>query len=684
MVKTCPQCKGESEHRFKRGLCPACYGQIINREQIRRINRNFVTAWPWNLELWQRYFSYLDKKSYIRNSLPSIAQKLSDALAVRELRPFQSWLDVYELHDELCLGENPLNNGRACPVMMLGILLQREGLLPDKGYTKQLHIQFKWFSGPDRSAIKAHFDFYFQDNDHRHGLRRLRYIREFYVLLRGDFLHATEDNVLEFLRTVYPQRDTLTFLGQFNAVRGFYRWCLDKGLTSKNPFDLNLGCEFKKICTGCHKMKIVAGADNRCKLCRINDKIIPWIEAYKEKLKSSTVYNQYLFELYLQYIKRYRITLCSLTATNALAQFLAQNQIGPLKSWKDVRQTSEQFCRAVKGSVPISRGDPFVKIGRRLSELGVIPYINQDEQTCLDRQLNKLPPDIVQVAQRYIALLLKQRRRITTAIRYLHVTRYLLRWLEHKHQGIHLFQVSEKLALQYLETLRPATRESLRGIFYRFYKWAMVQGIVTINPFENISPLIPANELSVCSQRQVRQILRFIQDPTSQPQSAIMLTLILFFAFSRRELIYSTYEVLEENVIEVGIFRSPLSYGHPKHRRKKKLLLPKTPLWFAGLQRRFLEERRRQLAKLKNPAPIRQLFLVPSVQHNRPMGISAACTVVQEATTKATGGPIPMKVLRMTAGHIHTYHTDASMLAELGWGRDYAFKYTWMPRKYLS
>jgi len=138
----------------------------------------------------------------------------------------------------------------------------------------------------------------------------------------------------------------------------------------------------------------------RCKLCRFGDKILPRIEADKQRLKHSTAYNQYLFELFLQFIKRYRITLSDLTTSHALTKFLIKSG-GPNFSWKDVKQTSDKFRQFIKSNTPFKRGDPFVKIGRRLSELGVIPYIDRDEQTKISRQLQKFPSNVAPFIQLY-------------------------------------------------------------------------------------------------------------------------------------------------------------------------------------------------------------------------------------------------------------------------------------------
>lgn len=684
MKKICVQCKKESKWRLERGRCKYCYSGVWNRERIERINRDFKSPWAWNQSLWERYILYLGGKSCLNNLDPRVAGQLSAALERRELKPFQSWFDVFELRDQLGIGYSPLKNRYGCPVTMLGILLEREGKLPAKGHSHRFHRQFQWFTEPVRSAIREYSEGFQKRKASCKALQYLLDIQQFHAWFMGDFFKATNVDAENFLRKVFLEQNTLAFVRQHNSLKRFYHWCLCKGLVSQNPFDLNLRQEFRKICTSCSKMKIVAHTDNRCKLCHVDAKIMRLIEATKKKLKSATPYNQRLFELHFQYISRYRITTGASADCKNLARFLEQKPIEPLLLWKDVRTASDQFNKFIGEDKRIWRGRPFVKIGYRLAELGVIPFLDQDEQTCLDHNLKKFPPDIEPLVRRYTDLQIKRRRRITTAIHIVHAIRYFLRWLDRDHPGAHLLSASEKMALQYLEKFPTAVgREHHRGAVCGFYKWAKIHGIVSQNPFESTAPLVLIKELPICSKEQAKHLFSFIKDPNSEPQAALMLSLILFFAFSLKELMYSTFE-LKEDAVEIGVFQPALSYGHRQPTRKNKLLLPKSPLWFVNLQKKYLEVRHHRFSKLKNPERLKTLFLAPNGRHNRPMSTEMVKSMIADATLKATGRSIPIRILRMTSGHIHTYHSDASMLAELGWTRKHAFTYTWTPRKYWS
>ena len=681
MKKTCAQCKKESTHRLKRRLCSVCYVKVLNRERIQNINSDFKSPWHWNQFLWDRYTQYLAKRSYLNNSDPIVAKKLAAALQVRKLQPFCSWFDIFELRDKLCLGYSPLKNRNGCPITMLGHLLKKDGKLPARGQSHDFYLIFKWFPEPTKSIIKKYAALFQCRKSQVLGIKHLGHLRDFHNWLQGDFFKITEAQAQNYLLKIAKEKNTEIFRTELNSLKRFYRWSFSEGLISKNPFDFKLGADFFKICVDCDKMKIISISDQRCILCHIGSKIIPRIEANRQRLNNASTYNQYLFDIHLQYIKRYRITAASYMDANKLTEFLIQETIKPLRSWKDVRHAAHQFKKFMQIK-SIYRGCPFIKIGHRLAELGVIPFIGQDDKTGLDRNLKKLPPDLEPIIRTYTELQLKNRRRHTTAINTVHTIRYFLKWLDDKHTGIHLFSVTEKMVLEYLEKLGSALSDYHRGRLHQFYKWCQFQGIAK-NPFENIKSLDPLKELPICSKEQFKQLLSFIKNPESEPSAAFLLTLILFFAFMQKEILYSTYEICDD-IIEISIFRSQLSYGHKEQNRRKVFLLPKQPLWFLSLQKRFLEDWQRRFAKLKNPSPIRPLFLAPNIHHNRPATPFTLQNVIKNATAIATGKPIPMRVLRMTAGHLHTYQTDASMLTELGWSRSQSFKYTWMPRKYWS
>jgi hypothetical protein len=52
-----------------------------------------------------------------------------------------------------------------------------------------------------------------------------------------------------------------------------------------------------------------------------------------------------------------------------------------------------------------------------------------------------------------------------------------------------------------------------------------------------------------------------MKDEEQDPYPAFMLALILFWGFSRKELVYSASE-MKDDAIEITVYQAPLSYAH--------------------------------------------------------------------------------------------------------------------------
>jgi hypothetical protein len=119
------------------------------------------------------------------------------------------------------------------------------------------------------------------------------------------------------------------------------------------------------------------------------------------------------------------------------------------------------------------------------------------------------------------------------------------------------------------------------------------------------------------------------------------------------------------------------------YNRKQILGLPRSPEWFFSLQKKFYTKWLFQYGQLKKSCPNYYLML-PRYRSVQTLTKETIKARVFEATMAAVGKKIPLSVLRKTCGHLHSTSSDASVLSTLGWGRDYCFKYTWMPRVYFQ
>ncbi len=679
--RICAGCLKETKGRVKRKLCSYCYSKVRTRESVSRTNENFKTHWAYNQYLWDLYIMHLGGKSVLNNWDPMVARKLSAEFQAQEIKKFKSWIDVYERRDQFRIGYSFEKNYYGCPITMLGRILEKEKLLPAKNQSLEFHQIYKCFLEPQKTQVKLFSERFFIKESARQDIENLKYIRDFYLWLQGDLFQVQNSQALDYLRFLSMKQNTLLFRDHRNALKAFYQWHRNQGLIHENPFDQKLLEEFYKVCVTCKKKKIVSSCDEICTLCHLAQKVIPWIENARDILKNSSTYNQYLFDLHFEYVKRYRITSASLVDAKKLAYFLSETKVEPLLHWKDIRALSEKFQFFHNKNFKIYRGCPFVKIGHRLSELGVIPFIMQDDVSYLHRAIKKLPEDIRPVILKYSESLLKRRRKHITAVTAAHGIRTFYHWLQTAGFEKGLFSVTQKQALNYLENFKNSRFENKRATLNQFYKWSEDQGLIEKNPFEKIKPFNPPLELPICSKEEFKKLTQFIKNPKTASNEAFALMLILFWGFSRQELLYSTYQI-KNDFLEILVYQRTPSFGRLEPSRAKILKLPQKPIWVKELQKRFVIDWKIQFSQLKNPAPLKSLFLLPSVLHSRPMTPCSLQRMIDKSTCAATGKSIPMRIVRMTAGHVHTYYSDASLLRELGWSRSQSFKYSWMPRKF--
>ena len=174
--------------------------------------------------------------------------------------------------------------------------------------------------------------------------------------------------------------------------------------------------------------------------------------------------------------------------------------------------------------------------------------------------------------------------------------------------------------------------------------------------------------------------MRFMHDSTSDPEGAFLLSLILFYGLTTQELQTAILKTCDDHLI-ICFDRPPRSYGRHFYNREEALKLPKTPIWFAELQRRFYDLWLKRYAPTKKTQLCRRLLLPEHKLHTRPICDRTLNKRIYKATMAATDTCITSRVLRQTCGHLYSKNQDGSLLSKLGWSPQFAFHYTWLPRK---
>ena len=135
-------------------------------------------------------------------------------------------------------------------------------------------------------------------------------------------------------------------------------------------------------CSACHK-EVVSFYNVKLFLCHecsrqnLLKKRIAKLEDNMSLAQITVEYNQYLFSLYLQYINRYYLKYPILKQTEDLLIYLAETQIAPFTTWEKIYHESRLFSQQYKVVMGLT-GCPFIKIGKMLNELGVLPPKSED------------------------------------------------------------------------------------------------------------------------------------------------------------------------------------------------------------------------------------------------------------------------------------------------------------------
>jgi hypothetical protein len=397
----------------------------------------------------------------------------------------------------------------------------------------------------------------------------------------------------------------------------------------------------------------------------------------------SSPYPQLIFDLYLTYIRRYNLKYHHLRQAKKLCAILESDPPQPFKSWFQVYQYDEKYPLPHKPGN--KKGHAILKIGFMLEELGVLAP-REDE---LGRQLENLLTAFTVKERECLELLLeslKTRRREQGTLHHcLMVLKNFKLWLG---ADTDLLTINQQTIERYLQSLREQNKNLvfIRSTFcalnqtYRFWKF---QKIILVNPCQKVKTSRPSIKLSVVSDEQTKQLIDFIKRQDSDPESALILTLVLFYAFRSVDLAHA-HVLFQNDSFSIILRRKPTSYGRRFYNREQCLILPQTPSWFLNLQKKFLAEWQERYAKTKKTYPHKPLLLPYHHNYNRPLSTTKVRERIKLATIAATGHYIQARILRQTCGHLYSKNGDASILSRLGWSPQFAFCYTWAPRTYFS
>ena len=428
----------------------------------------------------------------------------------------------------------------------------------------------------------------------------------------------------------------------------------------------------------------------RCYLCYQDDLVrVRLNQMESDFVQPASQYNQYIFDLYLTYIKRYRMSYDHLKPTQDLAQYLEQTKVTPIRRWNDIYKLSRSFpLTRSPGSSVHDNGCAWMKIGYMLQELSVLGSRSDEYQHRVEALLEDMDSQTIVHVLAFARALKKSGRTDASINRLLSVLRSFNDWLSQLDPAECLLLAQTPSIECYFElSCNTQSYCSAVSIFRRlaaFYRFAKQAKLILHDPTQNIRLSRPAGRLVVCSKTQFDQLSTFLRDSNSNPEQALVITLVLFYGLTVADLAGACLDISHQTQgqLKIILSRRPRSRGRRYFNREQILEIPLDPSWLKLLSERFRLRWQTQFEKIKPKIsfPKTPLYLHSRGLHNRNPSDEYIRALIKKATLNATGVPIPSRVLRQTCGHLMTRGDDASALGHLGWSPQFAFHYTWLPR----
>lgn len=466
----------------------------------------------------------------------------------------------------------------------------------------------------------------------------------------------------------------------------------------------------RDFCSTCKQERWIYRSDGRCKpcaysiggcaKCRHNGKLYvdrlcyccyqdrqnwKYIKIIEDNFVAKTEYNKYLFELYLIYIRRYRISYYHKIQSKKLADVLSQDPWSTINNWNDIYILSKKYWLLHDNGR--GNGCAVKKIGFMLQELGVLKSKDEDYRYSLEQMLFRFKPPLYEIIKNYSDWMEKSGRAECTIINNLRDLRVFNSWLIKLNPSLSMLTTNQATVTRYLEDLSNNYHHSYtKDAYYsirRFYNWVLYKKKIIFNPIQEID--FPNNlvRIVIAAEEDIKKLISFIKNKSSQPEEAFILTLILFFGLTTDYLLHATIDFSEDKTI-INLKRRPTTQGRHYYNRDQTFIIPISPDWLKQLSLRFRFYWQKQYSKTTKTYPSNRLFLPRHGHYDRPIHQKTFIKRVYAATFKATGKKIPPKVLRQTCGHLHSKNGDASILSTLGWSPSFSFDYTWLPREIFS
>ncbi len=440
-----------------------------------------------------------------------------------------------------------------------------------------------------------------------------------------------------------------------------------------------------RLCPRCQKNRWIFHHD-QCLKCHEQDLAARRLDRLWAEFQPASPYNKYVLELFLAYLRKGKLRSGHAKQAEALHAILESKALLTITSWHDIYVLSERY--QLWDSSYRNTGCAFKKIGRMLQALGVIGHSEEEgsNQKHFFRLMKDISPCNRLWTESFIEMISRRNRALRTQVVYLQQLRGLEIWLSSCQSDKAFAAVNRESAKEYLDHLQ-ATRTSnqlycIYSNLSTFYRWGLHKKFVFENPFARLSVSKPNRRIRHCSTRDIKKISHYVKDKNSDPESALILTLILFFGLTREDIIHAQISMPIETSLRLILRRKNRTVGQKNYNREQMLQLPNAPSWLSQLQKRYLEVWQQRYSEIQKLFGQQPLLLPYNHWYTIPINSKIFDQRLKKATQLALDGrSVPFTVLRSTCGVLYSQNGDASLLTILGWSRKHAFPYTYRERE---
>lgn len=432
----------------------------------------------------------------------------------------------------------------------------------------------------------------------------------------------------------------------------------------------------------CNERKIYV--NGLCYMCYQDKKVRTAIDEIEAAFNPDSDYNKYIFNLYLTYIRRYKLQYFHVKQAKELSKILETISLQKILKWEDVYSLNSKYILFQSRSC----GSAFLKIGYMLQELRILPPRPEVFAHRIKRQLKTFDPTSLELIKPYVRMLQNSRRSDSTIMDHIYSVKNFISWYQCHNDKLTLLTINEKTIRAYL-IFQYNNKRNLKyirdtlGHIKSFYRYCKYKKVMLVDPAKKIRVSREPEKLCVCSETQTDKMFEYIKSPNSNPEYAMLISLILIWGLKNEDLAHARLSI-NNNSLNITLRQKKLTKGKRYYNREQILKLPQKPSWFFDLQKRFYKNWLKNYENTKKSFPDYLLFLPYSFVNNRPLSHETIKKRALLATKEATGNAIPIKILHQTCGFIHSRQGDASILSTLGWSQEFSFAYTWLPITYFK